>query len=204
MGYYPIAIDLNDKVCLIVGGGEVALRKATSLREAGARVTVIAPEADPRLASLDGVEIILRAFQPGDTTGCALVFAAADDESLNAAVSKEAAENRIPVNVVDNPSLCSFIVPACVRRGNLLLAVSTSGKSPALSKKVRIELEKQYGPEYADFVDLLGELRDEVKASHPSQDDREKVFNRLIDSGILELLRRGKKSEALNRARELI
>ena len=68
MGYYPIAIDLNDKVCLIVGGGEVALRKATSLREAGARVTVIAPEADPRLASLDGVEIIMRAFQPGDTT----------------------------------------------------------------------------------------------------------------------------------------
>ena len=204
MAYYPIAMDLTDKTCLIVGGGEVAFRKAVSLREAGARVTIISPEADPRLASLDGVEIIGRAFQPGDTAEHTLVFAATDDQSINSAVSREAVQHGIPVNVVDDPDLCSFIVPACVRRGDLLLAVSTSGKSPALSKRIRIELESRYGPEYADFVNLLGELRDEVKAKYPSQADREEVFNRLVDSGILQLFRQGKKNEAQKKARKLI
>jgi len=203
MAYYPIAIDLTDKPCLIVGGGEVALRKAQALLEAGARVTVIAPEVIPELAGL-GVNIVTRPYEAGDAEGHALVFAATGDRATNAAISSEAAAACVPVNVVDDPELCTFIVPSVVRRGDLILAVTTSGKSPALSKKIRREIESKYGPEYAELVDLMGKLRDEVKANYASQDEREAVFSRLLDSGILELLRDGKHNEALERARQCI
>jgi len=204
MSYYPIAIDVTNKKCLVVGGGEVALRKAQSLSDAGAVVTVIAPEIDSRIMEIPGVKIGRRTYREGDAAGYVLVFTATGDRTINAAVSAEAKRNGIPVNVVDDPELCSFIVPSSVRRGDLLIAITTSGKSPALSKKIRRELEERYGPEYVDFVDMLGELRDEVKEKYPTQTEREAAFNRLINCGILELLREGKREEAVKRARQCI
>jgi precorrin-2 dehydrogenase/sirohydrochlorin ferrochelatase len=204
MGYYPIIIDLTGKKCLIVGGGQVALRKAVSLREAGAAVTIVSPDICAELENLDGVQLYWRAYEPGDVTGCALVFAATDDKSLNAAVSNEAARHNIPVNVVDDPELCSFIVPATCRRGNLMVSVTTSGKSPALSKHIRKELERIYGPEYEAFVNVLGEVREQVKSHYSSQAEREAAFSRLIESGILELLKDGQCEQAREMAQRCI
>ncbi len=204
MSYYPIAIDVTSRKCLVVGGGEVALRKVRSLLDAAARVTVIAREVDPSLAAMECVEVVAREYRQGDSAGCALVFAATDDRATNAAVAEDASRSGALVNVVDDPDLCSFIAPAAVRRGDLLIAVTTGGKSPALSRRIRTEIEERYGPEYGMLVDLLGNLRDEVKAAHKSQKDRERVFNRLLDSGILELLRDGKMEEAMRRAEECI
>lgn len=204
MGYYPIFMDLTGSKCLIVGGGEVALRKAQSLAEAGAHVTVIAPEVHARLAELENVTVEQRVWRVGDAAGYALVFAATSDRVLNQAVSEEAQGNGTPVNVVDDPELCSFIVPACVRRGDLVIAISTSGASPMLSKRIRRELETHYGPEYAEFVALLGELREEVKRKYSVQQEREAAFDRLVNGGILELLTEGKSDQARKKALECI
>ncbi len=204
MGYYPIVMDLTGRKCLVVGGGEVALRKARSLSEAAARVTVIAPEVLSEIEALEGVQVEKRAWQAGDAAGYALVFAATDDPALNAAVSEEARASSIPINVVDSPELCSFIVPACVKRGDLLIAITTSGKSPALSKRIRMELEKSYGLEYTEFVELLGDIRRQVKQRYSEQSDREAAFNRLVNCGILELLKAGERDQARKKALECI
>jgi siroheme synthase-like protein len=204
MGYYPIVIDLTDKKCLIVGGGQVALRKAQALREAGALVTVISPDVNEELEVLDGISVVRRAYSSGDVCGYALVFAATDDRSLNSAFSEEAARNGIPVNVVDDPELCTFIVPATVRRGDLMIAVTTSGKSPMLSKIIRKQLEILYGPEYESYVDLLGELREEVKSRYDSASDREAAFSRLINSNILDMLKDGREEDARQIAMQCI
>lgn len=204
MGYYPVMLDLTGRTCLVVGGGEIALRKAESLTEAGASVTVLAPEIDSRLEGIAGITCEKRAWKPGDTTGFALVIAATDDGAVNQSISEEAASNGIPVNVVDNPDLCSFIVPSIVRRGNLIIAVSTSGRSPSLSKRIRKELELTYGPEYEEFAALLGELRNEIKRKHASGQQREQAFERIMYGGVLELLRAGKRDQARERALECI
>ena len=204
MPYYPIAIDLTGQRCLVVGGGEVALRKAQALREAGAPVTVIAAQPDARLEGIDGVEIVRRNYGSGDVSGYALVFSATDDREVNASVSRECREQGISVNVVDDPELCSFIVPAMLRRGELLIAIWTGGMSPSLSKRIRKELQQRYGPEYGEFVELLGELRDQVKVEYASYDERQAVFSQLLDCGILELIREGKPEEARERAKECI
>lgn len=200
MNYYPIMMDLTGRKCLIVGGGEVALRKAQSLVEAGAEVTIIAPVIHPILQKLERIHLEERGWREGDTRGYTLVFAATDDRSLNLAISDEAQRNGISVNVVDDPELCSFIVPACVRRGDLLIAITSSGASPMLSKKIRLELEEQYGPEYAEFTSLLGELRETVKQKYTQQQDREAAFDRLVNCGILELLTAGQCEEARKKA----
>ncbi|MEN6358080.1 MAG: bifunctional precorrin-2 dehydrogenase/sirohydrochlorin ferrochelatase [Armatimonadota bacterium] len=204
MGYYPIMLDLTGKKCLLVGGGQVALRKAQSLREAGAVVSVISPNICAELESVDGVILHRRSYEPDDITGCSLVFAATDDRSVNAAVSHDAAGQGIPVNVVDDPKLCSFIVPATCRRGDLVISVTTSGKSPALSMRIREQLEQAYGPEYEAFVDLMGEFREQVKRRYRSHAQREAAFSRLIESGILELLKAGHGEQAREMAQHCI
>jgi len=204
MAYYPIIMDLTGQKCLVVGGGEVALRKATSLVEAGAEVTIIAPDLHPSLRELGNTHIQERNWREGDISGYTLVFAATGDRVVNQAISDEAKANSIPVNVVDDPELCSFIVPACVRRGDLLIAITTSGASPMLSKKIRLELEERFGPEYAEFVSLLRELREVVKNRYTEQQDREAAFDRLVNCGILELLSAGRSEQARKKALECI
>ena len=133
-----------------------------------------------------------------------LVIAATNDREVNKAVSSEAQRRGILVNVADDPELCTFFMPAVVRRGDFIVSVSTSGKSPALAKRVKGELESRFGPEYGELADLLGELREEVKAKYPNEEDRRQAFSRILSSDVLDLLGQGKRDEAIERARKCI
>ncbi|HET6476944.1 MAG TPA: bifunctional precorrin-2 dehydrogenase/sirohydrochlorin ferrochelatase [Thermoleophilia bacterium] len=154
--YYPVVLDLRSRACLIIGGGAVALRKARGLIAAGADVTVVAPECLPMP---DEVTIALRPFVDADLDGVALAMAATDDRELNARVARLARERGVWVNVADDPEAGDAILPAVARRGDLQIAVSTGGASPALAQRLRERLEDEFGPEYAELVALLGALR---------------------------------------------
>ena len=191
----------------MIGGGEVAERKVESLLEFGAAVTVIAPELTPRLSELAGtgaIKHVAERYKSGALEGAFLVIAASDDTEVNKAASLEAQRLGVPVNVADDPDLCTFIMPAILHRGELVISVSTSGKSPAMARRLREELESRFGPEYGELADLLGELRDEVKAKYPDQRDRRRAFARILDSDVLLLLAQGRREEAVERARKCI
>jgi uroporphyrin-III C-methyltransferase/precorrin-2 dehydrogenase/sirohydrochlorin ferrochelatase len=165
---HPIFIDLTGHPVIVVGGGDVAERKTGTLLEAGAQVTVVSPEATPLLArwALAGrVVLKRRTYRAGDLRGFRLAYAATSDPVVNRAVRVEARVEGIWLNAVDQPDLCDFITPGIVRRGNLTIAVSTNGRCPAFSRKIREDLEKQYGPEYAGLVEEMGEERDRARAA---------------------------------------
>jgi precorrin-2 dehydrogenase / sirohydrochlorin ferrochelatase len=207
MPYYPINLDLRGKRCLVVGAGDVAERKVSSLFACGAEVFVVSPDISPRLRGLaiEGkIEVATRPFAPSDLDGVFLVIAATDDRAVNSEVSRLGQELGLLVNVVDDPELCNFIVPASVSRGDLQISVSTGGASPALAKRIRQELEAQYGPEYEVFVEILGAAREMVKLKYADQKEREAVFRRMLDSGVLELLAAGQLDEAKKKAQECI
>ncbi|GFP32062.1 precorrin-2 dehydrogenase / sirohydrochlorin ferrochelatase [Candidatus Hakubella thermalkaliphila] len=199
IGYYPINLNITHKSCLVIGGGKVAQRKVEGLVESQASVTVISPSTTRVLDALavQGlIRIIRREYRQGDLEGTFLVISATDDEEINQAVFAEASEKGILVNVVDQPELCNFIVPSVVRRGDLVISISTSGKCPALAKRVRKQIEKQYGPEYQEYLLLLSQAREKIKASYKTEQERGKALERVMDSGILELIRVGKKDLA--------
>ena len=151
MRYYPVFLDIRGKRCAVVGGGKVAQRKVMGLLCAGAQVCVISPALAPRLKNLADkgkIEHISRAYRKGDLKGAAIVISASGSKAANAAVFKEAARRAIPVNTVDDLAVCSFIVPSIVDRGDLLIAISTSGNAPVLSKRLRLGLEKTIGKEF--------------------------------------------------------
>lgn len=151
---YPVFMDLESRRCVVVGGGEVANRKARKLLQARAGVVVISPEIKPELESV-AVEILRRPFEAGDLEGAFLAFAATDSREVNAAVAREADDKGIPVNVVDLPSDGSFAVPSVLRRGRMQVAVSTGGASPSLARSIRGELEGIFGPDWAGLVEEL-------------------------------------------------
>ena len=205
--YYPICLDLRGRRCMVVSGGAVAVRKAHSLLECGAQVTVISPDLLPALADsarLGSITHLPRPYQRGDLESAWLCIAATDDPKTNEAVYAEATERGLLVNVVDDPDRCNFIVPAVVRRGSVAVAVSTGGAGPALAKRLRQELEQSIGPEYGELAELMAELRQEVKMWFPSPSDRQAAWQRVLDSGALELLRQGQKDAARERARSCI
>jgi precorrin-2 dehydrogenase / sirohydrochlorin ferrochelatase len=207
MPYYPVNLDLRGKRCLVVGGGEVAERKIGSLLACGADVTVVSPDVTGGIRTEvenQKVEYRAKEFSPDDLEGVFLCIAATDDREVNTLVSRLAQESGILVNVVDDPDLCSFIVPAVVNRGDLQISISTSGKSPALAKRIRRDLENQFGPECAVYLEILGEAREAARAKYGSQKEREAALNRLLDSDILELLSDGDIEKARARARECI
>ncbi|MDO8589056.1 MAG: bifunctional precorrin-2 dehydrogenase/sirohydrochlorin ferrochelatase [Armatimonadota bacterium] len=207
MLYYPINLDIRGRKCLVVGGGEVAERKVGVLHACEASVRVVSPRSTERLRELarqGRIELIARGFAAEDLSGAVLVIAATDDAAVNEQIYRLAEEAGILVNVVDSPDMCNFIVPATVTRGNLQISVSTGGKSPALAKRIRRELESQYGYEYEEFVEILGEMRDKVKAKYTNQKDREAAFNRLVESDVLQLLTAGETERARERALECI
>ncbi|WP_258189434.1 precorrin-2 dehydrogenase/sirohydrochlorin ferrochelatase family protein [Candidatus Hakubella thermalkaliphila] len=190
---------ITHKSCLVIGGGKVAQRKVEGLVESQASVTVISPSITGVLDALAAqglIRIIRREYQQGDLEGAFLVISATDDEEINQAVFAEASEKGILVNVVDQPELCNFIVPSVVRRGDLVISTSTSGKCPALAKRVRKQIEKQYGLEYQEYLLLLSQAREKIKASYKTEQERGKALERVMDSGILELIRAGKKDLA--------
>ena len=145
---YPVSLVLKDRKCVVVGGGTVAFRKAASLVEAGARVTVIAPEICAKLEALEGAEQIRREFAEPDLDGVFLAVGATDSSETNERVAAEAERRGVLVNIVDVPSLCNFYVSSSVNRGDFHIGISPGGASPALARKVRQELESAYGPEY--------------------------------------------------------
>lgn len=194
MAQYPVLLNLSGRLCVVVGGGEVAERKIDALLACAARVRAIAPSfaAGIEAAAAQGnAELRRRAYREGDLAGALLAIAATDDAAVNQAVWREAIGRGILVNVVDDPARCTFTLPATVRRGSFLLTVSTEGASPALARAVRERLEEEFGPEYAVFTAWLGELRARVKSLYPEQQARERVWQSIVRSDALERLRRG-------------
>lgn len=198
MRYYPIFLDVNDKPCIVVGGGSVAERKVSSLLNAGAKVLVISPKLTPaltRLANKKQISYRPHPYKTGDLKGFFLAYSATNDPLVNKAVFKEAKKLGILLNVVDVPELCNFIVPSVVERGDLLIAISTSGKSPAMAKKIREKLEKEFGREYAVFLDIMGKVREKVLTGSKESDKNKELFEELVNSPMLEWIRKGKKQE---------
>src|SRR3989304_6085725 len=146
--YYPILLNIQDKKCLVVGGGNVAWRKVCSLKEAGARVTVVSPEFCPEMGKETGIERIQQKYEEGFLNEVLVVMASTDDEEVNKKVYYDAVKRGILVNVVDRPEFCSFIVPATISRGDLNISISTGGASPALARNIKKHLGKHFGGEY--------------------------------------------------------
>ena len=164
--YYPLFLNVKGRKCVVAGGGEVALRKVEILLGYGAEVKVISPCVCPELAELCGknnIQIIARKYQAGDLEGAFVAIAATDDNEINQLVVCEARERSVLINVVDDAEKSDFIVPSYLRRGDIAIAVSTGGKSPALARKLRLRLESEFGDEYALLVNVIGEVRDELK-----------------------------------------
>jgi len=196
--YYPILLNIQGKKCLVVGGGEVALRKAQMLVEHGANVEIVSPTFCPELNQLvkDGtIQAIHRDYETEDLNDVFLAVAATDNIKTNEKVATEARKIGILVNVVDKPDISDFIVPSYFRRGDIIVAVSTSGRSPALARKIRGELERDFKAEYAQLAVIASEVRNELKQRGItiSGDDWQEVLNL---NSLIELIRRGKNQEA--------
>ena len=200
MKTYPIFAIIEDKPCLVVGGGAVGERKVLDLMAAGARVTVVSRTLTPELAALaDQGEItyLTEDFREAQVEGMALVMAATDDPKVNAAVSAAAQARAIWVNVADAPDYCTFIVPAQVRRGDLILAISTGGASPALARQVREELQQHFGPEYGPYLDLLRRVRTRLLTERRAHPDNGPLFHRLVHSPLREAVAQGDRTRGL-------
>lgn len=203
--YYPVLLDLEGKRCVVIGGGVVAERKVTALLDCGARVVVIAPQVTQAIGDLarqGTIELSSKPYTPGDLAGARMAIAAAPAD-INAAAADEAQRAGILINVVDDPERCDFIVPAVARRGPVLIAVSSQGASPALSRRLREFIEEQVGPEYGELADLLGRLRPEVMTAG-NEETRRRIWAAILDSRVLELLREGRRDEAEREARRCI
>ncbi|HJV35925.1 bifunctional precorrin-2 dehydrogenase/sirohydrochlorin ferrochelatase [Geomonas sp.] len=196
MRYYPVNLDLRDKKAVIVGGGAVALRKARRLVSAGARLTVVAPQLDHRLAEMAAAGAfchLQREYLPGDLEGALLVIAATDAPEVNMAVAAEANGRGILVDVTDASCQGSFTTPAVLERGELLITVSTAGASPALSRRIVEQLEREFGPEYAEAVGLLRALREKLLTEKGASAYNERVFSELAALDLPALIRNGQR-----------
>lgn len=192
MAFYPICLDLEAKRCVVVGGGRVAERKVQGLLSCAALVSVISPEltAELKVQYAGGrIEWFAREYQQGDLAHAFLVIAATDDEETQKLVYEEATANNLLLNVADVPQRCNFILPATARQGDLAISVSTAGKSPALARKIRMELEKRYGPEYRVLVDILGAIRPEILDSGLPQTENERLFKKLLHADLAEWIK---------------
>jgi len=190
-------LDLRKKKCLVVGGGKVAERKVRSLLKSQAVVTVLSPKLNAGLMHLfqkNRIKFIPRKYRQDDLRRFSLIFAATDDKEVNKRISQDAKKRDLWINVVDQPRLCTFLVPAVFERGDLKIAISTNGKSPALAKKLKKELEKTFGKEYANLLKLLGSIRDKLKKLYPEDERKRKtILAKIVYSDLLEKMKMGKK-----------
>lgn len=203
---YPLFLKLSNKRCLVVGGGKVAERKVLSLLKSNALVTVNSPDLTPSLQNLADekkIEYISSTFSDDLLDKCFLVIASTDDEEVNKRVAREAEKRDILYNVVDVPEKCNFYVPSLVERGDLSIAISTNGKSPALAKKLRKKLEGEFGEGYSGFLELMGRLRERVLQSSLNPKERSRLFEFLVDSDLLDMFCQGKDKEAEMKADEI-
>jgi precorrin-2 dehydrogenase/sirohydrochlorin ferrochelatase len=191
MRYYPIFLELQGANVLVVGGGSVAQRKIETLVEVGANISIISNDLSHELKEMVDIGLIKSLgsdFKDVHMKGMFLVIAATDDKTLNHRISVKAREHGLLVNAVDQPADCNFIVPSILNRGDLIIAISTSGKSPAMAKKIRKMLEQQFGHEYGMFLILMGRLREGILSLGLTQEENSAIFKRVVDSNILNAL----------------
>ncbi|SRR5581483_6190054 len=197
--YYPIYLDIEGRSVVIIGGGNVCARKAETMMKYGARVTVVAPEMTDEIEAWEREGCLAtkrKHYEASDLEGANIVIASTDDQRVNEQIAADCRERRIPVNVVDVTPLCEFIVPAIIEKGSIQIAVSTGGKSPALARTLKEDLQRAIGPEYTEVNDVLGTLRDDAKRVLPTDVDRKRFFDGIIARGILGMLRDGQRREA--------
>jgi precorrin-2 dehydrogenase / sirohydrochlorin ferrochelatase len=192
--YYPVYIQLRDQPCVVIGGGRIAEGKVEGLLAAEAKVTVISPDLTQNLQELveqKQLTYLARVYQPGDLAGAFMVICATDQVDINQQIWQEANSNHQLVNVVDDTPRCNFIAPSILRKGDLTIAISTSGKAPALAVRLKERLQRQIGPEYERFLELAGELREPLSQSVPDFETRKAIWYELVDSEILDVLAQG-------------
>jgi siroheme synthase-like protein len=197
--YYPVFLDIEDHAVLIIGGGEVCTRKAETMMRYGARVTIVSPSFTDEIEqwSRDGsVTLRRKHYDEADLAEASIVIASTDDACINARIARDCRRRKLPVNVVDVPHLCEFIVPAIVETGSIQVAISTGGKSPALARTLKEDLKQFIGDEYVEVNDLLGTLRAGAKQILPTDVDRKRFFDGILAAGVLEMLREGRRAEA--------
>ena len=197
--YYPVYLDIEERDVLIIGGGNVCARKAETMMKYGARVTIVSPDFTDEIeewARQGVLELRRKPYEEPDLNGASIVIASTDDPCVNARIARDCRRRKIPVNVVDVTHLCEFIVPAIVESGSIQIAVSTGGKSPALARTLKEDLQKFVGPEYDEVNQVLGSLRSAAKKTLPTDIDRKRFFDSIIAKGILEMLREGRRNDA--------
>ena len=197
MAYYPLFLEVKGRPCLVVGGGQVAARKVEGLLAAEARVTVISPSLEADLSKLKAerrIQHIGRGYQHADLKGYTVVIAATDDEATNERVADDARHSGIPINVVDQPALCDFIVPSVIRRGDVVIAISTGGLSPALARWLREELEAYLSEDFEHLAALLAEVRHDLRERGISVEPE--AWQQAIDSPLRELIAAGRLEDA--------
>jgi precorrin-2 dehydrogenase/sirohydrochlorin ferrochelatase len=194
---YPVSLLVAGRRCIVVGAGRVAARKIGALLDAGAVVHVVAPKLGDDVRALRDAERLTvdeREFEPSDLDGAWLATTATDDRNVNRAVFEAGEARRVWVNAADDPDHCSFTLTSVVRRGDVVVTVGTGGRSPALAAWLKARLAAEIGPEYEQLLDVLAEAREELRASGRSTEEAD--WNRALDSGMLELVRDGRLSEA--------
>lgn len=200
MAYYPIYLQLHDRPCLVVGGGKIAEDKVKGLLAAGARVTVVSPQLTSYLSELverNEIRHTARRYRSGDLVGAFMVICATDQAEVNHQVWREAFTHRQLVNVVDDTPHCNFIAPALLRNGDLTIAISTGGKAPALAVRLKERLQREIGPEYERFLELVGQLREPLSQRVPDFETRKALWYELVDSEALNLLAQGDEPAAV-------
>ena len=205
--YYPMNLDVSGRLCAVIGGGSVATRRVAGLLDAGAKIKVVSPEISPELrtrSEAGELEWIGEPYSAAVLSGAFLVFIATSRPEVNLQARKDAKAAGILVNAADEAESGDFVVPAVLRRGEFIISLATGGASPAFVAEVRRELENRFGPEYAGYVELLGQMRDYIKETQPSEAKRRAAHSRLLalESELLALLKEERKSDALTLARE--
>ena len=194
MRYYPIFVNLENKGCLVVGAGEVGKRKIQSLIDSGAGHVTIIDTREPgqefnSVTALPNVDFFRREFTDADLDGKFLVIACTSSEEVNWRISNLCRDKGILCNIVDQPEKCSFIVPATVKRGDLTVAISTAGRSPAMAKRIRKELQESFGDEYANLLTAMGRIRPLMLSMGLTTADNTAVFRSLVNSALLDALK---------------
>ncbi|HEY2381655.1 MAG TPA: bifunctional precorrin-2 dehydrogenase/sirohydrochlorin ferrochelatase [Terriglobia bacterium] len=205
--FYPIYLNLTGKRVVVIGGGEVAERKIEPLLDAGASINVVSPEVTSRILTLAGekrIELHQRPFRAGDCAGATLVLCATDDGAVSREVFEQARTTGALVNTADQPALCDFIMPAVVRRGDIAIAISTSGTSPGLAARLRQKIARLIGPEYGRLAQLLSEARPQIRRQIPGEKERKALQYRILDSDIMTYLKENDIEGAERRLREII
>jgi len=197
--YYPIYLDIEGRNVVIVGGGNVCARKAETMMKYGARVTVVSPQFTDEIeqwARQGCLALSRKKYDQSDLDGANIVIASTDDEAINTQIATDCRQRRILVNVVDVTALCEFIVPAILEKGSVQIAISTGGKSPALARTLKEDLQRFIGPEYDEVNQALFSLREGAKKVLPTDVDRKRFFDGIVAQGILDMLRDGRRREA--------